>query len=119
LNKAPGEDNLTVECIKFAHPSLLSIIAKIFNIMLHGGVVPKDFENGIIIPIPKVRHISKCPKSEDFRGITLNTILSKIFELCLSKFFSSIPLSDRQFGFRKKQRLLGCHTYGTENNKIF
>ena len=73
--------------------------------MIHGGVVPKDFKNGIIIPIPKVKHISKCPKSEDFRGITLNTVLSKIFELCLFKFFSSIPLSDRQFGFRKNR---GC-----------
>ena len=43
---------------------------------------------------------------DDFRGIAINSILSKVFEHCiLDKFKSFLSTNDNQFGFKKG---LGC-----------
>ena len=73
--------------------------------MLKVGYVPNAFGVGLIVPIPKGDK-SSHDKLDDFRGITINSVIAKVFEHCLYKccqsyFFSS----DRQFGFKKK---LGC-----------
>ena len=54
-NKAPGHDSLTIEHIKYAHPSLVVILCKLFNIILDTGFVPDDFGLGITTPIPKFK----------------------------------------------------------------
>ena len=52
-NKSPGFDNLTIEHIKYAHPCLILILSKLFNLFLKNGYVPDDFGRGIATPIPK------------------------------------------------------------------
>ena len=79
-NTASGTDNINIEHFKFAHPSVITILKSIFNIFLSLGEVPIDFGAGLVTPMPKFsgHKIKVC--ADDFRGITLNPIASKIFE---------------------------------------
>lgn len=75
--------------------------------MLTCGVVPVAFGKGITIPIPKSVNSRSSMKSEEFRGITISAIISKIFELAvLHNFNDYLSSSDAQLGFKKK---LGCN----------
>src|SRR5258708_30881244 len=61
--------------------------------------VPDGFGLGIVVPLLK----SGKPggRVESYRGITLNPIISKIFEQCLLVLFSAfLKSADRQFGFK-------------------
>ena len=73
--------------------------------MLMHGNVPKKFGLGIIIPVEKGATLDSS-KSDNYRGITLSSNLSKLFEMCLLELYGSYLLtSDLQFGFKKG---LGC-----------
>src|SRR3989442_3744414 len=100
-NTAAGPDNLCIEHFKFAHPSVIIILKSIFNIFLSLREVPTGFGAGLVTPIPKFcgHKIKVC--ADDFRGITLNPIASKIFEHCICPYFCNLSTSDRQFGFKK------------------
>ena len=104
-NKAAGFDNLSIEHVKFAHPSMISVLALLFNMFLITGVVPDDFGLGVTMPIPKFKGYKQKAIADDFRGITICPVLSKIFEYCLLQFFSHVNTSSRQFGFKKN---VGC-----------
>jgi hypothetical protein len=83
-NCTPGFDNLSVQHFLLAHPSAILILKSIFNICLLIGSVPITFGKGIVTPIPKFKGNKTNVGSDDFRGITINVISSKIFEHCLS-----------------------------------
>lgn len=73
--------------------------------MLKHGAVPHSFTTGIIIPVIKDKH-GDHTNLNNYRGITLSSCFSKLFELCLiQKFSSFLSTSDLQFGFKKK---IGC-----------
>ena len=47
-------------------------------------------------------HYSKSLTCEDFRGIAISHILSKMFEYCiLNRLGEFLPTSDNKFGFKK------------------
>ena len=71
------------------------------------GYVPDAFGHGIIvIPIPKNNDGRNFTGVEDFRGITVSPILSKVFESCILKEISTFLVSsNRQFGFKNG---VGC-----------
>jgi len=100
-NKASGFDNLSIEHIKFAHPSLVVILFHLLNLFLFTGYVPDDFGKGLTTAIPKFKGHKKDVGTDDFRGITVNSVLSKIFEYCLFDQVNIIKTSNRQFGFKK------------------
>ena len=52
-NKAAGLDNLTAEHLQFNHPIVVSVICKIFNIVMSYGYVPASFGRSYTIPLPK------------------------------------------------------------------
>ena len=104
-NTASSHDSVTIEHFKLSHPSIVVILAKMFTIFLDLGIVPSDFGLGITTPIPKFKGLKKTVTTDDFRGITVNPTVSKIFEHCLLPFFDCLTFSDRQFGFRKG---VGC-----------
>ena len=72
-----------------------------FSIYLYCGTVPDTFGLGMVTAIPKRKGASGVLKAEDFRGITVNCVMSKIFEHCLLNFFADTKTSSRQFGFKK------------------
>jgi hypothetical protein len=101
--KAAGLDCLTAEHLQFCHPLLPGILAKLFNIIIRRGHVPNSFGQSYTVPIPKNNNsYSKSLNVEDFRGISISCVLSKVFEHCiLDRYQSFFITSDNQFGFKK------------------
>lgn len=105
LRKAAGYDRIEVEHLLYAHPILVVILCNLFNIMLLHGVVPTMFGMGVIVPLIKDKHGDHTSVG-NYRGITISTSFSKLFEAVLMhKVSGSLETSDLQFGFKKK---LGC-----------
>jgi exonuclease III len=104
--KAAGLDGLSAEHVQFSHPVIVVLLRKLFICMLRYGVVPDSFGRGLTIPLPKTNAKSSMQFNE-FRGITISPVVSKIFEHCvLSSFSKYFGSSDTQFGFKKG---LGCN----------
>jgi len=106
--KAAGIDGLSAEHLIFSHPSLRVILAKLFQMILSYSYIPHGFRYSYIVPLPKTRdHLSKALSCDDFRGIAISPILSKVFEYCiLSKFKNFLSTADNQFGFKQG---IGCN----------
>ena len=103
--KSVGHDNLAAEHFQNCHPCIIVIISNLFKSCGLLGFVPELFGKGIIIPIPKLND-ANLNNVEDFRGITISPVLSKIFESCImSEINSYLTTSNRQFGFKKG---VGC-----------
>ena len=77
--------------------------------MLLTGHVPPQFGVGITFPILKSNFNIKSAAFDDFRGITVSPVISKVLEKCILECFGEYFISsDKQFGFKKK---IGCsHT---------
>ena len=105
--KAADIHGLTSEHLLYCHPSLSLILTRLFKLISITTYIPQGFKYNYLVPIPKTKdHRGKALKYDDFRGIAISPILSKVFEYCLldrcESFFSS---SDNQFGFKKNT---GC-----------
>ena len=106
--KAVDIDGLSAEHLQFCHPSVCVILTKLFQLMLLCSFVPSGFRYSYIVPIPKPKEcFSKALTCDDFRGIAISPVISKIFEHCiLNRFESLFITSDNQFGFKKG---VGCN----------
>jgi hypothetical protein len=101
--KAAGLDDLTAEHLKFSHPVVIVILAKLFNLFLAHGHIPPAFGLTFTVPIPKCNSVLKAMSTNDFRGISISPIISKLFEAAVSdKFCDYFSTSDSQFGFKKQ-----------------
>jgi len=99
--KAAGHDELTAEHVQNSHPVLTVLLSLLFNMIIVHSMVPDDFGRGIIIPLVKNNEGNKT-SSDNYRGITLSTVLSKLFEMLLLNDLQSYLQSDSlQFGFKK------------------
>ena len=101
--KAADFHGLTAEHLIYCHPSLSVLLTRLFKLISFTTYVPQGFKYNYLVPIPKIKdHIGKSLQSDDFRGIAISSILSKIFEYCLldrcESFFGS---SENQFGLKK------------------
>jgi hypothetical protein len=100
--KAAGLDGLTAEHLQYSHPVLPLILTKLFNLMIKCGQVPVGFGLSYTIPLPKNSYTSKSSSVDDFRGISISPVVSKIFEKCvLDRYAHFFQTSDNQFGFKK------------------
>ncbi len=109
LKKGKAKDcfNLTVEHFQFAHPALTVLVTRLFNFCLEHAVIPKSFGKGLMVPVPKNGSYAKSNDFQDYRGITINTVLSKFFELAMLNLFEKyMETNDNQLGFKKG---LGCN----------
>ena len=112
LGKAPDLDRLTSEHLLYSHPILSCILYKLFNVILFTGIVPQAFGRSYTVPLCKLNDSrTKAVTTDDFRGIAISPVISKLFEHCfLVKFGEFLHTHDNQYGFKKS---LGC------NNAIF
>ena len=64
--------------------------------------MPTHFNNSYTVPIPKVKDPrSKALTVDDFRGIAISSIISKVFEHCvIDRFSNFFHSNDNQFGFK-------------------
>jgi hypothetical protein len=98
--KAPGADNISCEHIKFANVTLMDHLCSLFNMILVHGYVPRSFGSGVMVPIIKDKY-GDSGKLDNYRAITLSSIISKLFEICLlDKFGSYLVSYDLQLGFK-------------------
>ena len=105
LQKAAGLDGVEAEHILFAHPIVVALLSELFSCILRHSYVLNGFCSGIVIPLPKDKS-GDLVDSNNYRGITLSSNISKLFELCLLDRYSCYLMSsDLQFSFKKK---LGC-----------
>jgi len=101
--KAAGMDGLTAEHLKNSHPIIFTILCKLFNQCWLIGWVSPAFGVSYTVPVPKGDARSRSLSASNFRGISINCILSKLFEMAiLSRFSPYFKTSDVQFGFKKK-----------------
>ena len=91
-DRAAGIDHLTAELFQFSHPAFTAVLTKLFNIMLVNGIVPDSFGTSYTVPIPKCDVFGKAPSINDFRSISICSVISKLFENCiLDRFITSLP----------------------------
>ena len=81
--KAAGLDGITSEHLKHSHPSAVVILCKLFNLFIATGHIPISFAASYTVPIPKCDGRSKSLEVNDFRGISISPVISKLFELCV------------------------------------
>ena len=104
--KAAGVDNLTAEHLQYCHPILPLILSRLFNLCVHYRFAPLQFGLSYTVPLLKNTSVTKQLTVDDFRGISISPIISKIFEHCLlERYMKYFGTSDNQFGFKK---LVGC-----------
>ena len=80
----------------------MSVRAKLFNFIILHGYVPDSWGQSYTVPLLKEKNSYKSLKSDDFRGISISCVISKVFEHCVLDRFSSFLITrDSQFGFKK------------------
>ena len=72
--------------MKYGGAQLAVHLCLLFNSMLTHSFVPEDFCFGVIIPLLKHKH-GDASKLDMYRGITLSSAVSKLFESVLVKIF--------------------------------
>ena len=81
-NRAGGPDKLSPEHLKFSGPVFRNWLCHVFNCITQLERIPSCFKLGIVIPIYKGK--GRDPLLiKSYRGITLTSVLAKVFELVL------------------------------------
>ena len=98
--KSADDDGLSAEHFKNGPLLLFIKLSSLFNSMLSHGFVPRQFRYGTIIPIIKDKN-GNASDVNNYRGITISPLISKIFERVLKDLFSQfLGSSSYQFGFK-------------------
>ena len=83
--KSPGPDKLTAEHLKFCHPIVHSILARLVTAMLVHGFLPESMLHSVIVPIIKNKNKSISDKN-NYRPIALSNVCTKVLENVLTCF---------------------------------
>ena len=83
LNKACGYDGIRAENLRHADKTTYFVLSRVFTAMFLNGYRPECMKRGIIIPIPKGKKDHSDPNN--YRGITLLSTLSKVYDKILLK----------------------------------
>jgi len=78
--KLVAPENLCMEHLVYAHPSLLLHVKLLFQLILKHGFVPDSFGFGISIPLIKDK-TGNLNDFENYRAITLSCVISKLFQM--------------------------------------
>ena len=80
--KSSGADMLVNEFFITGKDILAPFLVRLFNYAFDSGIFPKSWSEGLLIPIHK-KGIKSVP--ENYRGITLLSVLGKLFTRILNK----------------------------------
>ena len=102
--KAPGLDEISAEFLKSAEGIVVPFLKKLFNALFENGLFPEEWCRSVIIPLFKKGDINN---PENYRGISLLSIVSKVFTSILNRRLYSWAenehkICEEQAGFRKQ-----------------
>ena len=98
--KSQDDDGLSAEHFKNGPLILFIKLTSLFKSMLMHGFVPEQFRFGTITPIIKDKH-GNTSDVNNYRGITISPLISKVFERILRMLFhDTLSSSSYQFGFK-------------------
>lgn len=120
-NTAPGLDNISYSMLRNMGPQAKAFLLNIFNLILSKGIIPKHFNDSVIILLLKP---GKNPDSIDsYRPITLLSCIFKTFERLLKlrleiwlKNSSSLPAT--QYGYKSGYGTIDATTHLTSDIQI-
>ena len=99
--KSFDDDGVSAEHFFHAPLEMYDRLQQLFTAMIRHSHVPDQFRFGTIIPIVKDHH-GNLGDMHNYRGITIASVMSKIFEHVLRiVFVSFLTTSCHQFGFKK------------------
>jgi hypothetical protein len=106
LGKSAGLDRISSELVKASLPIMLDTYTQLFNAVLGSGHYPRAWNTGYIVNIYKA---GGRDDPANYRGITINSCLGKVFSMVLNKRLQDFIdqnhlMVDSQIGFRKKAR---------------
>ena len=108
--KSGGFDQLIPEIFIDCKEIISPVLCKLFNYIYSTSSYTYSWSLGVIVPAPK-----KGDKNDvnNYRGITLTSIFSKIFSILLDRrvrkwLENKNKLSDFQFGFRNDKSTIDC-----------
>ena len=109
-NKSPGMDNIPSEIIKASFPYIAPFLLNLYNKMFNNREYPRSWGESIIYPIFKKGDVNDA---QNYRGITLISILAKIYsQLLLSRLTTWTTehdtITNKQFGFQKGKSTTDC-----------
>ena len=78
-DKAAGPDGIRPKELKTAAAQISDSLSAFFNESLASGQLPEEFKSGLLLPIFKSGK-TNSQKAENYRGISLTCILSKVLE---------------------------------------
>ena len=99
--KSSGVDGIQAELLKNGGEEMINRITRLCNQVWKMGIVPRDWKDGIIIPLPKKGNLKDC---NNWRGITLLSVPGKVMAgIILGRLKAAIDsaLRQQQAGFRK------------------
>lgn len=103
-NTAPGQDGLSYKMFKHLSDKMLTLVLRLYNRIWNEGIIPKAWNQAIVMPIVKPGKDPSSPGS--YRPIALTSNLGKLMEKMISKrLFYELEkkekLSKFQSGFRR------------------
>ena len=115
-NKACGPDSINPILLKEAANELCYPLCKLFNLSLSTCIYPEQWKLAHIVPVFKKDDPQKI---ENYRPISLLSILSKVFERCIFKYLhnyivSNDLLSPHQSGFTRGDSTINQLLYITD-----
>jgi hypothetical protein len=113
-NKAPGEDKITGEIIKYGGEKLWDLIHELISNIWEQEEMPKEWSVAIIHPIHKKNDKTNC---SNYRGISLLNVTYKVMAKIIAKRLTPYTeeiLGDYQCGFRKT-RTTTDHIFALRN----
>ena len=99
-NRAAGWDEITGEMLKHGGEDLVTKLTELLNSCWEKQDVPRDWQQGMIVKLPKKGNISDC---NNWRGITLLSVPGKVLSRILLKRLRAAVdarLREEQAGFR-------------------
>lgn len=106
--KSPGSDDINIELLKYAPPTLLIRLLDLLNRCWKTGHVPEEWNLAIVIPIYKKGNRHDC---NNYRGISLLNSCYKLYSKILNIRLTTISehiISNYQHGFRKGRSCTDC-----------